>query len=81
MSYKLSELIEKNGEPIFVCSFVSDYTEEQRIFEDIPEKVAVFETDRISVGIIIYGLLRGDEWIPNYGSRALIKKLIERNPK
>lgn len=72
------ELKKRYGKPIFHID-LSGYSKNEKIINDIPDSVAVFATSRIPTGIIVYGKLRGGEWIPNYGQRQLIKRLLTLN--
>lgn len=75
----LSYFKEKLGDPIMQVE-LDEYTEEQQLLCDIPDRVAVFKHPHVASGILVVGnLTETDRWIANYGERQLIKRLITAN--
>lgn len=70
------DLKENFGKPIFEMA-LTDYTDDQRLLSDIPEKVAVFIRPESAERILVWGKVRENQWLPNYGHRALIRELLK----
>ena len=72
-----ADLKDNFGKPIFEME-LTHYTDEQRLLSDIPEKVAVFARPESAERILVWGKVREDQWLPNYGHRALIRELLKK---
>lgn len=72
-----ADLKDNFGEPIFEME-VSHYTDEQILLTGIPEKIAIFSSPESAEMILVWGKVRENHWIPNYGHRVLIRELLKK---
>lgn len=74
----IKEIVARYGEPIFDIH-LTEYSKEEKLTRDIPDRVCVFSTPRTPERIIVYGKVRGGKWLPHYGHKQLVKRLLTLN--
>lgn len=74
-----SDLVQRYGEPIYSFEPEGEFTEDHRVFCEVPYQCAIFVLDHVSRCIVASRFTKGDHWQLNKGERFAIDNLINYN--